>query len=261
MPVPNAPSHDDWRSGLPDLAGPTVTVREVASTDAGALFELLADPVVTQHISSPPPSADAFSGFIAWAKRERSLGHGVCFGIVPHGLDQAVGVVQVRALDPAFFVAEWGFALGAAFWSTGVFQEAATLIAQFAFTTLKVHRLEARAVSHNGRGIGALQKIGATVEAVLSKGFKKAVGYDEQLLWTVIATEWKGTARERYSASEAKARIAQAVAATRRCGAYADRRPPALYPFFVTDRRLAPTGPSCPRCGAPLTQGPCPTCH
>ena len=54
-------------------------------------------------------------------------------------------------------------------WATGVFQEAATLVATFAFHELKVHRLEARAVSQNGRGHGALQKLGAIAEAVLAK--------------------------------------------------------------------------------------------
>jgi [ribosomal protein S5]-alanine N-acetyltransferase len=255
------PSLNDWRKGLPTISGTNVDVREITAADAPALFELLTDPLVTKHISPPPPSVSAFEGFIVWAQRERTLGNGVCFGIVPRGLEQAVGVVQVRALDPSFFVAEWGFALAAPFWATGVFQEAATLVATFAFQTLKVHRLEARAVSQNGRGHGALQKLGAVAEAVLAKSFKREGHYDEQLLWTLLATEWGAASAERADATAAKARIALAVTETQQAlrisRAQTTHEAPVLYPFFVTDQR---TKRICPVCGTETPDPTCPTC-
>jgi RimJ/RimL family protein N-acetyltransferase len=256
--------NNEWRKTVHARSGSLLTVRELTPTDAPALFEALTDPFVTAHISPPPPSIRAFEGFITWAQRERSLGHGVAFGIVPHGLEQAVGLIQVRALEPTFFVAEWGFLLSRSFWSTGVFQEAATLVAQFAFETLKVHRLEARAVSHNGRGNGALQNLGARAEAVLSKSFKRDARYEEQLLWSLIATEWEPESAipgSRFVECEAKMRVRQAVAAMQ-------QRPPEvrvsdgtlappLYPFFVTDDRT--TG-VCPACGGIISSDPCPKC-
>jgi RimJ/RimL family protein N-acetyltransferase len=256
--VPNT----DWRKALPTIAADMVAVREVIAADAPALFELLTDPLVTEHISAPPPSISAFEGFIAWAQRERALGNAVCFGIVPHGLEHAVGLIQVRALEPTFFVAEWGFAVGAAFWSTGVFQEGANLVTRFAFDVLKVHRLEARAVSHNARGSAALQKLGASAEAVLAKSFRRKGHYEEQLLWTLIATEQGIPAPERLGATEAKDRIRRAVAATteqlKRSKSNATLRPPTLYPFFVTDNRRDRL---CPVCGTRIFAEPCPVCR
>ena len=87
-----------WSECVPRLTGEMVDVREVVESDAGTLFELLSDPRVTEHLSSPPPSASAFAGFIQWAHRERAAGNGICFGIVPHGINDAVGIIQVRAL-------------------------------------------------------------------------------------------------------------------------------------------------------------------
>src|SRR5687768_7985834 len=127
---------NEWRKGVQLLTGNLVTVREVTATDAPTLYEALTDPRVTAHISPPPPSLRAIEGFIAWAQRERALGNGVAFGIVPSGLQHAVGLIQVRAFEPTFFTAEWGFVLSASFWSTGVFQEAAKLVMRFAFDTL-----------------------------------------------------------------------------------------------------------------------------
>jgi RimJ/RimL family protein N-acetyltransferase len=67
-----------------------------------ALFELLTDPQVSQYISQPPSSAAGFEGFIEWAHRQREAGTCVCFGVVPHGLEHAIGLFQVRALDSTF---------------------------------------------------------------------------------------------------------------------------------------------------------------
>jgi RimJ/RimL family protein N-acetyltransferase len=246
-----------WRWALPPLEGDSVRLRELRVSDAGALLELLTDPAVAAHISTPPPSIDAFEGFIAWTHRERSMGESVCFGIVPKGLSEAVGLIQVRRLDPSFFVAEWGFAIGAAFWGTGLFTQAAVLAAHFAFEVLDVHRLEARAVTHNGRGNGALQKIGAKTEGVLAKAFKTCDGYVEQLLWALTAADLAEHPCDHFSGEAARARVAQAIADTRRT--FARRRPrsgsvPRLYPFFVAARPVAGT---CCRCGAPAHDGRC----
>ena len=80
---------------------------------------------------------------------------------------QAIGLFQLHALEPGFSTAEWGFALGMPHWGSGIFVEAAALVAGFTFGSLGVSRLEARAAVGNGRGNGALRKLGAVREAIL----------------------------------------------------------------------------------------------
>jgi ribosomal-protein-alanine N-acetyltransferase len=79
----------------------------------------------------------------------------------------AVGILQVR-LDPTLSGAEWGFVLSAHFWSTGVFWDAANVLMEFAFTTLRVERLEARIALRNRRAHAAVQKLGARFEGTLA---------------------------------------------------------------------------------------------
>src|SRR5262249_12957086 len=81
-----------WSGGVEMLSGDLVSVREVVDADAPTLYEMLADPRVAEHMSPPPPSVSAFRGFVEWARRQRAAGEGICFGIVPHGLDSAVGI-------------------------------------------------------------------------------------------------------------------------------------------------------------------------
>jgi RimJ/RimL family protein N-acetyltransferase len=232
----------DWWRQIPVLSGPTLQVREVEACDVETLFELLTDPRVTEYISSPPPSRHAFEGFIEWAHRQREAGSCVCFAVVPNGLQQAVGLVQLRALEPKFHIAEWGFALGAAFWSTGIFQEAAVLVAQFAFKTIGVQRLEARAVVDNGRGNRALEKLGAKGEAELRKAFNRTY---TQFLWAIVSDEWKppqAIQRSPFDAAKLKREIARAVGhqlrRTEQSHGQTSARP---FPFFLTDSSRDPS--------------------
>src|SRR5207247_2838694 len=133
-----------------------------------------------------------------------TAGTDVCFAVTLQGFDTAIGIVQVRETEPGFGTAEWGFALGSAFWGTGVFQEGAELVLEFAFDTLNVHRLEARAAVLNGRGNGALHKIGAVQEGVLRKSFLRNGQYLDQALYAIVDDDWRAsreTSRSMYYAN------------------------------------------------------------
>jgi len=190
-PPPESP---DWKQALPVMNGSTITLRELRASDAASLLAMLSTRDVARFISSPPPTLEAFERFIAWALRERAAGKHACFAVVPHGMDAAIGIFQVRRLEPDFETAEWGFALGSPFWGTGAFVDAARLVVQFAFTAIGAHRLEARAAILNGRGNAALRKIGAKQEGILRKSFLRHGRYLDQALWTILKGEWKAPA-------------------------------------------------------------------
>ena len=152
---------------------------------------MLATEEVARFISPPPTTVEGFERFIAWTHRERAAGNYVCFAVVPHGMDTAVGIFQIRQLEPGFGTAEWGFAIGSAFWGTGVFVDGAKMVVDFAFDGVGVHRLEARAAVANGRGNGALRKVGAIQEGILRKSFLRNGEYLDQTLWTILDEDWR----------------------------------------------------------------------
>ena len=181
----------DWRQALPVLTGSMVTLRELRLSDAPSLLAMLATEEVARFISPPPTTVEGFERFIAWTHRERAAGNYACFAVVPHGMDSAIGIFQIRQLEPGFGTAEWGFAIGSAFWGTGVFIDGAKMIVNFAFDVIGVHRLEARAAVANGRGNGALRKVGAVQEGVLRKSFLRNGEYLDQTLWTILDEDWR----------------------------------------------------------------------
>jgi len=189
------PFHDStqisWRDELPVLAGTAATLRELRASDAAGLLTSVATADVSRLMSPPPSTAEGFEKFIAWTRRQRAGGRSLAFGVVPHGSTTVAGLFQVRALDGTFHTAEWGFALGSEYWGTGVFGDAARLVAEFVFDVLRAHRLEARVALRNDRGNGALHKLGARQEALLRRSFLKNGEYLDQVLWSILAEDWR----------------------------------------------------------------------
>ena len=188
--TPAVASNADWTTGLPVLKGRRIMLRELVKSDSLSLLSMLSTEEVAKFISPPPTTPQGFEKFIAWAQRERQAGNQLTFGMVPEGCDHAVGLVQVRAIAPRFSVAEWGFAVGSPFWGTGLFLASARMTLDFAFQHTAVNRVEARAVVQNGRGNGALRKLGAVQEGVLRGSLLKDGKYLDQIMWSIISQDW-----------------------------------------------------------------------
>jgi ribosomal-protein-alanine N-acetyltransferase len=222
---------------VPPLRGDLTTLREVAASDVSTLFTLFSDPAVTAYMAPPPPTLAKFAGFVVWSHQERA--QGLCFAIVPDGMTVAVGILQVRALDPTLSSAEWGFVLSAHFWSTGVFVDAANVLVEFAFTTMHVDRLEARIALRNRRAHTAVRKLGARSESTLATSSPEGIPRDPELVWTLREDDWRNRARDpRVSGHDARQRIRTAVEAAKsllRRSELPETVEP--YPLFLFDRR------------------------
>ena len=181
----------DWHFGLPTLSTEKVTLREVREGDAAALLAMLTTEEVSEFVSPLPRTVEGFHDFIREVHDDRLAGNSFCFGIVPDGYEDAMGLFQVRQLEPGFGSAEWGFALGSPFWGTGVFHEGARVVVDFAFGVVGVHRLEARSIAANGRGNAALRKMGALQEGLLRRAFVRNGRYYDQILWSILKDDWR----------------------------------------------------------------------
>jgi ribosomal-protein-alanine N-acetyltransferase len=180
-----------WRDGLPTMIGTRVTLRELRMSDGPALLKAIT-PEITRFTWPAPDTLEGYQRFVSWASRQRRGGTCACFAATLDGRDEAVGVFQLRALDPpAFATAEWGCALASSHWGTGVFREGAELVLSFAFKTVGVRRLEARSVTANLRGNGALRKLGATREGILRGSFPRDGKRFDECLWTILEEDWR----------------------------------------------------------------------
>jgi RimJ/RimL family protein N-acetyltransferase len=179
-----------WRSELPTLTGRTITLREPVPQDLGPLVDLLSLGDATRFGIEEPVNAVGVQELIDRAARERANGTSVTYAITLAGTRTIGGLLQVRQLDPGFEAAEWECTIAPSSRGCGIFMEAARLAGSFAFGTLGTHRLEARVLLQNGRGNGAMRKLGAVQEGVLRRSVRSGGEYFDQVLWSILKEDW-----------------------------------------------------------------------
>jgi len=198
------PVASDWRSGLPSLHGHLVTLRELRASDAASLCALLTTEEVARFVSPPPTTVEGFERFISWTRSQRIAGTYVCYAVTLRGFRYRDRHLPGAAAACRLRTAEWGFAIGSAFWGTGGFRRAPASCSISVFDTLGVHRLEARASVLNARGNGALVKVGAVQECQMRKSFIKDGEHFDQALYSILATDHR---RSRLLAGSGSRRI------------------------------------------------------
>jgi RimJ/RimL family protein N-acetyltransferase len=179
-----------WRNELPPLTGRVVSLREPITQDLGPLVDLLSLGDATRFGLDEPVSEVEVQELIERFARERASGLAFTYVVTLATARTIVGLVQVRALDPAFEAAEWECTLAPSSRGSGIFLETARLVGSFAFGTLGTHRLEARVLLQNGRANGALRKLGAVQEGVLRRSVRRAGEYFDQVLWSLLKEDW-----------------------------------------------------------------------
>jgi [ribosomal protein S5]-alanine N-acetyltransferase len=181
----------DWKTGLPVLTAAGFKLRELRLEDAASLLAMLTTEEVSRFISPPPTTIEGFERFILWTHCERKAGNYACYAVVPNGMNTAIGIFQLRSLEPGFASAEWGFVIDSQYWGTGMFVDGASLVLDFAFDVMGTRRLEARAAVANGRGNGALRKLGAVQEGLMRRSFLRHGQFHDQVLWGILAEDWR----------------------------------------------------------------------
>lgn len=190
-----SPSRDTllraWRALPPTLRGRGVVLREVEPHDAGTLLALLARDEVVRVIAPGPSSLGDIARLIDTARVERADGRELCLACIPESSRTPAGLFRLRRLEPQCSSIEWEFVIAPEHWGRGLFFSAAPLVIDFVFDVLRANRLEARTAVHNGRGAGALRKLGAVQEAVLRDSLPQPGGWADQTLWTILAEDWR----------------------------------------------------------------------
>jgi|SRR5262245_15963139 len=180
----------NWRNELPTLVGRSVTLREAAPQDLGALVGLLSLADATSFGIDHPVSDVTVQDLIDRASLQRAAGKGFTYAITLSASRSLIGLAQVRQLDPMFEAAEWELIIAPSSRGTGVFLDAARLLGSFTFGVVGTHRLEARVPLQNGRANGALRKLGAVQEGILRRSLRRRGDYLDQVLWSLLKEDW-----------------------------------------------------------------------
>jgi len=190
MTIDSADTTQDWRTQLPTLTARQVTLREATVSDLRPLMDLLSLGDASRFGIDEPLSELGVQQLLDRGQRERAAGTGFVYAVTIGATRAVVGLAQVRQLDLGFESAEWECTLAPSWRGTGIFIELARLLGSFTFGTVGAHRLEARVPLQNGRGNGALRKLGAVQEGILRQSVRRGDEYVDQVLWSILKEDW-----------------------------------------------------------------------
>ncbi|PIN99694.1 hypothetical protein COT72_05465 [archaeon CG10_big_fil_rev_8_21_14_0_10_43_11] len=150
------------------LEGEHSILRALEKKDAPALKEQANDKDVSRYTTSVPHPYTLKNArdFITYAKKARELRKEYIFGIEIKKTGALAGVISLMELDVRKQKrAELGYWIGKAYWGKGITTKAVQLILEYAFNTLKLHRVYAYVIAENSASQRVLEKTGFRKEA------------------------------------------------------------------------------------------------
>jgi RimJ/RimL family protein N-acetyltransferase len=176
----------------PQLFTERLLLRELRSTDAGAVAAGAGDRRVAQYllqVPSPYPIALARRWVIhriQWWDQKRGVTLAVT---LPDEPDMLLGTVSLRCYvrDRR---AELGYWLAQPAWGHGFATEAARAAVGFGFRELGLARVYAQVLAGNDASIGVLHKLGMVNEGTKRQHINKAQRLHDVVLYGLLREEW-----------------------------------------------------------------------
>jgi [ribosomal protein S5]-alanine N-acetyltransferase len=147
-----------------------LSIRPVERRDLAGLFAANSDDAVTRFL--PYDSWRDMSDASAWlARTEERIESGEAqqYVIATRANDESIGSCTLFGFNTENGYAEFGYVLARSHWHQGYALEAMRAFTAFAFTNLKLRRLEARVDTLNEPSIKLLRRLGFQQEGVLRK--------------------------------------------------------------------------------------------
>lgn len=175
---------------LPTLEAGRVVLRELTALDAADIFAVFSDPAVMRYWSREPMQAGSEAlGLIEQMSAGRRDGTFYQWGIELLAASRIIGTVTLFCIDLAHRRAEVGFALGRAWWGRGLAREAVLRVADHAFDSMGLERLEADADPRNAASLALLGRLGFQREGLLRQRYRVAGEVQDSVMLGLLAGE------------------------------------------------------------------------
>jgi RimJ/RimL family protein N-acetyltransferase len=174
------------------LASDRLFLRVLDPRDAADLLAIFGDPEVVRYWSQPPWTGERDAlGMIERDRLAFAEGSALRLGIVLRSCDRVVGTLALFNLSRSNRRAEIGYALARAQWGQGLMHEALTLLVDWAFETLLLHRLEADIDPANQASARSLRRLGFQREGLLRERWIVDGQVSDTEFYGLLAAEWR----------------------------------------------------------------------
>ena len=179
-----------------NIEGERVSLREIGPDDAPAAMHWARDVEFFRHLAVAPPTDEAFEvEFLRNIEREATTHprRHYHLGIVWNATADVIGLVRLSISAPEHRGADIGYGLRRDRWNQGVATEAATLLVDFGFRRLGLHRVFAFHHPGNVASGRVMTKLGMQQEGLLRENILNHDGsWRDSLLYAVLQQDWRG---------------------------------------------------------------------
>ncbi len=169
-------------ANIPTLKTERLTLRPMRTSDAYDMYEYACRDDVTEYLLwSPHPSVGATHEYLAYIQERYKRGEFFDWAVTLSDSGKMIGTVGFTRIDTQHNVGEIGYVLNPEYHRRGYGSEAAARVLEFGFSTLNLHRLEARFMMGNTASLHLMEKLGMTFEgyrrdSMLVKGKYRTIG-------------------------------------------------------------------------------------
>ncbi len=179
--------------GIIILKGKSIALIPVEEKYLDELLSFSANPVIWEHLPKEIFSPEELLQWYQQTREDEATGKAIPFLIQDIQTLEIMGSTRILDLDTANRKAEIGWTwINPKYFGTKINTEAKLLLLNYAFTVLRLNRIQFRADERNIRSRRAILKLGATFEAVL-RNFKQrrdgSVG--NAFLYSILSSEWE----------------------------------------------------------------------
>ncbi len=152
-------------TAMPTLTTERLTLRPMRTSDAYDMYEYACRDDVTEYLLwSPHPSVGATREYLAYIVERYKRGEFYDWAITLTESGKMIGTVGFTRIDSEHNVGEIGYVLNPEYHRQGIGYEAASKILEFGFSTLGLHRIEARFMLGNTASLHLMEKLGMSFE-------------------------------------------------------------------------------------------------
>ncbi len=177
------------------LKGERVYLRFYTAADSPFVQALLADPEIARFYLPGLPRPYAPDQVTAELNTWHGENEAYLFAIVDRADESVIGLANLDQVDLFNRNAEVGIGLAAAGRRrSGLGQEALTLLIDYAFYYMNMHRLYARVIDGNQASLRLFKKLGFSVEGRLRAQVFRNGLYLDMHMFGLLEKEWSGCA-------------------------------------------------------------------
>lgn len=177
---------------LPKIETTRLVLRQLAGSDADALFQIFGDPDVMRYWSSPPlQSLEDARKLLENIDQGRTSSTLFQWGIELIETGRVIGTATLYGWDRAHARASIGYALRQDHWRRGFVTEAIRGLIRFAFDELQLHRLEADVDPNNEASVRSLERLGFLREGHQRERYWMLGAWQDSWMYGLLRHEWR----------------------------------------------------------------------